>query len=104
VALTQRISKLEKKATDRSQTGNLEDRVVYQPNAKELEEALRILFECAAVREVVGSGSGVCWVSLGWCTNYVKSRQHSVRQRLSLAPKLHTCHPALQPVPVTEGP
>ena len=52
VALTQRISKLEKKATDRSQTAHLDDRVVYQPSAEELAEAVAILIECRAVREV----------------------------------------------------
>ena len=54
MALTQRISKLEKKATDRSQTGNLEGRVVYQPSAEDLAEAVAILVECLAVRQVRG--------------------------------------------------
>ena len=52
MALVERVKKLEKQVADRSQTGNLEDRVVYQPSAEELAEALAILVECGAVREV----------------------------------------------------
>jgi len=52
VALTQRISKLEKKVADRSQIGRLKDRVVYQPSADDLAGAVAILVECGAVREV----------------------------------------------------
>jgi hypothetical protein len=50
VALVQRVRKLEKKVADRSQTGRLDDRVVYQPSADELAEAVAILVECGAVR------------------------------------------------------
>ena len=52
MALTQRISKLEKKLADRSQTGPLDGKVVYQPSAEDLAEALAILVECGAVKEV----------------------------------------------------
>ena len=52
VALVQRVRKLEKKVADWSQAGNLDDRVVYQPSAEELAEAVAILIECVAVREV----------------------------------------------------
>ena len=52
VALTQRVRKLEKKVADRSQAGRLDDRVVYQPSAEELAEAVAILVECGVVREV----------------------------------------------------
>ncbi len=37
---------------NRSQTDRLDDRVVYQPSADELAEALAILVECGAVRVV----------------------------------------------------
>ena len=50
VALVQRVSKLEKKVADRPQTGNSDDRVVYQPSAEELSEAVAILVECGAVK------------------------------------------------------
>ena len=52
VALTQRVRKLEKKVADRSQAGGLENRVVYKPSEEELAEAVAILVECGAVREV----------------------------------------------------
>mgnify|MGYP003718408697 CR=1 FL=1 len=52
MALTQRISKLEKKVADRSQTGHLEDKVVYRLSEEELAEAVAILVECGAVRKV----------------------------------------------------
>ena len=55
MALTQRISKLEKKVADRSQIGRLKDGVVYQPSADDLAGAVAILVECGVVREVVGS-------------------------------------------------
>ena len=51
VALVQRVRKLEKKVADRAQIGRLDDRVVYQPSAEELAEAVAILVECGAVRE-----------------------------------------------------
>ena len=51
VALVQRVRKLEKKVADRSQIGRLDDRVVYQPSAEELAEAVAILVVCGAVRE-----------------------------------------------------
>ena len=50
VALVQRVSKLEKKVADRSQNGNMDDGVVYQPSADELAEAVAILVACGAVR------------------------------------------------------
>ena len=40
-----------KKVAGRSQTGPLEDRVVYQPSAEDLVEALAIFTQCRAVRE-----------------------------------------------------
>ena len=52
VALVQRVRKLEKKVADRSQTGHSDDKVVYHPSAEELAEAVAILAECGAVREV----------------------------------------------------
>ena len=52
VALVQRVRKLEKKVADRSQIGRLENRVVYQPSADEIAEAVAILVECGAVRVV----------------------------------------------------
>jgi len=51
VALAQRIIKLEKKLANRSQTGPFGDRV-DQPSEEELAEALAILVECGAVRQV----------------------------------------------------
>ena len=52
VALVQRVRKLEKKVVDRSQTGHFDDKVVYQPSAEDLTEALAILVGCGAVRNV----------------------------------------------------
>ena len=52
MALTQRVRKLEKTVADRSQAGRVDDRVVYQPSADELAEAVAILVECRAVREI----------------------------------------------------
>jgi hypothetical protein len=52
VALVQRVRKLEKKVADRSQIGRLDDTVIYQPSTEELAEAVAILVECGAVREV----------------------------------------------------
>ena len=49
--MIQRVRKLEKKVTDRSQIGYLEDRVVYRPSEDELAEAVAILVGCGAVRE-----------------------------------------------------
>ena len=54
VALVQRVRKLEKKVADRSQIGRLDDRVVYQPSADDLTEAVAILVTCGAVRVVGG--------------------------------------------------
>ena len=48
VALVQRVRKLEKKVADRSQSDRLDDRVVYQPSAEELAEAVAILVVCGA--------------------------------------------------------
>ena len=50
VALVQRVRKLEKQVAERSQIGPLDHRVVYQPSAEELAEAVDILVECRAVR------------------------------------------------------
>ena len=55
VALVQRVRKLEKKVPDRSQIGRLEDRVVYQPSADELAEAVVILVGCGAMRKAESS-------------------------------------------------
>ena len=52
VALVQRVRKLEKKVADRSQAGPLDDRVVYQPSAEELAEAV-----AKHVVEAVGVGT-----------------------------------------------
>ena len=49
VALVQRLKNLEKKVADRSHTGRLDDKVVYQPSGEELAEAVAILVECGAV-------------------------------------------------------
>ena len=51
VALVKRVRKLEKKIFDRSQTGPLGGKVVYQPGAEDVAEALAILVECGVVRE-----------------------------------------------------
>ena len=53
VALVQRVRKLEKKLADRSQTGNLEGRIVYQPSEEELAEAMAILIGCGVARETL---------------------------------------------------
>ena len=50
IALVQRVRKLEKKVSDRSQTSRLDGGVVYRPSEEELAEALAILVECGAVR------------------------------------------------------
>jgi hypothetical protein len=54
VALVQRVRKLEKMVADRSRTGRLDDKVVYQPSADELAKSVAILVECGAVRDVGG--------------------------------------------------
>ena len=54
VTLVQRVRKLEKTVADRSQAGNSDDRVLYQPSAEELAKAVAILVECGAVRDVQG--------------------------------------------------
>ena len=59
VALVQRVRKLEKKVADRSQIGHLDDRVVYQPTQDELAEAVVVLVECGAVRDVGPIGQQV---------------------------------------------
>ena len=51
VALTQRISKLEKKLASQVRTGSLEAQPLYQPSEAELAEALVILVECGAARQ-----------------------------------------------------
>ena len=50
VALVQRVRKLEKKVADWSQAAHLDDRVVYDPSAEELAEAVEILVGCGAVK------------------------------------------------------
>ena len=52
MALVQRVRNLENKVADRSQIGRLDDRVMYQPSADELAEAVVILVGCGAVRVV----------------------------------------------------
>ena len=52
VALTQRISKLEKKVASQATTGPLEGQSVYQPSEADLAEALAILAKCGVVRAV----------------------------------------------------
>jgi hypothetical protein len=52
VALAQRIVKLEKKLANRSQTGSLDAKVMYQPSEGEWAEAVAILVACGAVRQV----------------------------------------------------
>jgi len=56
VALTQRVRKLEKAAVERSQIGRSDDRVVYQPSEEKLAEAVAILVECGAARQVDAIG------------------------------------------------
>ena len=43
VALVKRVSRLENKLANRSQTGPLDDKVVYQPDERDLVEAMAIL-------------------------------------------------------------
>ena len=62
VALTQRISKLEKKVADQSQSGIVDDRVVYQPSKEVLAEAVAILVECGVVRRWGHYSEGECEV------------------------------------------
>jgi hypothetical protein len=52
VALTQRISKPEKKAASQVRTGSLEAQPLYQPSEADLAEALAILVKCGVVRAV----------------------------------------------------
>ena len=52
VALGTRVRKLEKKIADRSQTGPLGDKVVYQPSEEELGKAMESLIACGAMRQV----------------------------------------------------
>ena len=52
VALVKRVKKLEKKVADRPQSDRLDDRIVYQPSEEELAEAVAILVECKAVKEM----------------------------------------------------
>ena len=51
VALTQRISKLEKKVASQIRTGPSRAQSVYQPSEADLAEALAILVECGVVRK-----------------------------------------------------
>ena len=55
VALDQRVKRLERKVADRSQPDRLDDKVVYQPSADELAEAVAILVGCGAVRALASS-------------------------------------------------
>ena len=52
VALTQRISKLEKKVASQVRTGFLKGQSVYQPSEEDLAAAIAILVECGAVWKV----------------------------------------------------
>jgi hypothetical protein len=52
VALGTRVRKLEKKLANRSQTGHLDAKVMYQPSEEEFAEAMEILVACGAVRQV----------------------------------------------------
>jgi len=56
VTLKQRISKLEKKVRLQSRTGFLEGQSLYQPSEADLADAVAILVECGAVREVMAAG------------------------------------------------
>ena len=53
--LSGRVARLEARLTEaapRVRTGPLGDKVVYQPSEGELSEAIAILVECGAMREV----------------------------------------------------
>ena len=52
VALVQRVSRLEKKVALQSRTGSEERQSMYQPDEEDLAEAMAILVECGALREV----------------------------------------------------
>ena len=52
VTLGRRVSKLEKKVALQSRTGPVEHQSMYQPREEDLAEAMAILVECGAVREV----------------------------------------------------
>ena len=52
VALVQRVSRLEKKVALRSGTDPVERQPVYQPSEADLADAVAILVECGALREV----------------------------------------------------
>ena len=52
VALVQRVCRLEKKAASQVRTGPLKGQSMYRPSDADLAEAVAILVECGAVREV----------------------------------------------------
>ena len=52
MALTQRISKLEKNVASQVRTGLLKGQSIYQPSEEDFAEAIAILIQCEAVREV----------------------------------------------------
>ena len=56
MTLKQRFSKLEKKVRLQSRTGFLEGQSLYQPSEADLADAVAILVECGAVREVMAAG------------------------------------------------
>ena len=56
VALVQRVSRLEKKVALQSGTDPVERQPVYQPSEADLADAVAILVECGAVREVMAAG------------------------------------------------
>ena len=47
-----RYQSCQKQVNDKTVAGRLDDRVMYQPGEEELAEAVAILVECGAVREV----------------------------------------------------
>ena len=56
VALVQRVSRLEKKVASQVRAGSLEGQSLYQPSEADLADAVAILVECGAVREVMAAG------------------------------------------------
>jgi hypothetical protein len=52
VALGRRVSKLEKRVASQVRTGLLKGQSMYKPSEADLAEAVAILVECGAVRQV----------------------------------------------------
>lgn len=50
MALTQRISKLERKADSQIKPGSVDGQSVYQPSGADLAEAVAILVKCGVMR------------------------------------------------------